>query len=183
MKQIICIGGDLAAGKSTLSNILAKRLGIPCINKDTVKEILGDSFGFSNRQENLRLSQVTFSLMFYTARKFCEAGASVILESNFRQRELDALERLANEFGYTLKCIVVEAEINELFRRYQNRIENENRHPVHKSVPYNTVEDFKVTIDEWRGITYRGMVLRADNTDFSLNEGTELQKIIDFINT
>ncbi len=181
MKQLILIGGDLAAGKSTLSNIIAKEIGVPCCNKDTIKEILGDSFGFTNREENLRLSRTTFSLMYYFARKTCEAGGNLILESNFRQRELDTLQKLAKQFGYAIKGIVLQADIDELYRRFQNRIENENRHAVHKAVPYNTVADFKVTIDEWREITYPGMVLTVDNTDFSAVEGSKFEEIITFL--
>ena len=40
MKKIILLFGDLATGKSTLSNILANRYHCLLINKDNIKEIL-----------------------------------------------------------------------------------------------------------------------------------------------
>lgn len=181
MKRIICVGGDLAAGKSTLTERLTKELGILCINKDTVKEILGDSFGFANREENLHLSRVTFSLMYYIARKCVEAGVSVILESNFRQKELDILTRLAENNGYEMRSLVVRADIEELYRRYNNRIENEGRHPVHTAVPYPTIESFAEMINEWREINYPAPVHIVDSTDFERLYNESLAEILEFL--
>jgi predicted kinase len=65
MKQLIIITGDLAAMKSTLSKKIGNDLNIVCLNKDDIKEILGDSIGYQNREENLKLSYATFELMFY----------------------------------------------------------------------------------------------------------------------
>ena len=57
MKKLLLITGDLATGKSTFSNVLAKRYQITVFQKDSIKEVLGDHIGFTNREENLKLSQ------------------------------------------------------------------------------------------------------------------------------
>ena len=44
--------GDLAMGKSTFANILSKRYDTNVFFKDSIKEVLGDTIGFSNREEN-----------------------------------------------------------------------------------------------------------------------------------
>ena len=91
MRKLILIVGELAAGKSTLANHLAARYGIPAFTKDRIKELLCDGIGFQNREENLKLSFVTFDLLFHVFECFAAVGAPLILESNFRQNELDRL--------------------------------------------------------------------------------------------
>ena len=63
MKKLLLITGDIAAGKSTFSKILAERYRVAVFQKDTVKEILGDSIGFRDREENKRLSNAAVETM------------------------------------------------------------------------------------------------------------------------
>lgn len=55
MKKLLLIMGDLATGKTTFANIFSKRYDTNVFSKDSVKELLGDTIGFSNREENLKL--------------------------------------------------------------------------------------------------------------------------------
>ena len=52
MKKLLLITGDLATGKSTYAKILSKRYDTNVFFKDSIKEVLGDTIGFSNREEN-----------------------------------------------------------------------------------------------------------------------------------
>ena len=56
MKKLLLITGDLAAGKSRFASILSKRYGVAVMYKDKIKEVLGDTIGFKDREENKRLS-------------------------------------------------------------------------------------------------------------------------------
>ena len=56
MKKLLLITGDLATGKSTFANILSKRYDTNVFFKDSIKEVLGDTIGFANREENKKLS-------------------------------------------------------------------------------------------------------------------------------
>ena len=60
MKKLILIGGVLAGGKSTFSHLVGERFGISVVNKDRLKEILGDNIHTSNREENKKLSVIAF---------------------------------------------------------------------------------------------------------------------------
>ena len=60
MRKIILIGGDLASGKSTYAKFLSKKFNITVISKDLLKEVLGDNIPTSNREENLKLSFISF---------------------------------------------------------------------------------------------------------------------------
>ena len=63
MRKLLLIMGDLATGKSTFARILSKRYDTCVFYKDSFKETLGDTIGFSNREENLRLSVASAALM------------------------------------------------------------------------------------------------------------------------
>ena len=81
MKKLILMGGDLASGKSTFANMLGEELGILVINKDNLKEILGDTIKVTTREENKKLSVISFDLMCYLLKK--NQKDTIILESNF----------------------------------------------------------------------------------------------------
>ena len=81
MKKLILIGGVLAGGKSTFSHLVGERFGISVVNKDRLKEILGDNINTANREENKKLSVISFELMLYLIEG---EGSALILESNFK---------------------------------------------------------------------------------------------------
>jgi hypothetical protein len=70
MRKLLLIMGDLATGKSTFANILSKRYDTNVFFKDSIKEVLGDKIGFSNREENKRLSNASMELMFFIFSEF-----------------------------------------------------------------------------------------------------------------
>ena len=47
----ILVTGIPAAGKSTMAETLSKRLKLPVISKDTIKELLFDNVGFQSREQ------------------------------------------------------------------------------------------------------------------------------------
>lgn len=180
MKKLIIIGGDLAAGKSTFSKRLTDELEIVSINKDTIKEILGDNFGFSNREENLKLSKCSFDLMLHMANIIMDSNNSFILESNFRQHELDKLVILAKEYKYEILSLVLEGDLHILHERFNKRI-NGDRHIVHKSQDLSKYEDFYNLSMNMRNVVFPGKVMKIDVTDFNtLYSNETILKIKDF---
>lgn len=174
MKKLIIITGDLASGKSTFSHILAERFGIEVYNKDTIKEVLGDTIGFTNREENLKLSHATVGLMIHIFRTYAQCGHDVILEANFHTGEMNKLMEIAGEFGYRVLTVNLYADEHVLFERFRNRIENENRHPVHKSVGLDTFEDFCRYIETSRREVIPGERIDVDAMDFGYQKDEEL---------
>ncbi len=91
--KIVIVAGDLASGKTTYSEILAKNFGIARFNKDNIKEILGEQIGFHNREENGKLSSATFRLMCHMITRFAEVHQNIILEANFHNEELEVIAK------------------------------------------------------------------------------------------
>lgn len=163
MKKLILIGGVLAGGKSTFSHIIGERFGISVVNKDRLKEILGDNITTANREENKKLSVIAFELMSYLSEG---EGSALILESNFKDYELKALKEKCDASGCDVLSIFLDGDDATLHSRFIKRL-GENRHPVHKSQDFSRIEDFTDTLNELRSAEYFGEILRVDCTDFS----------------
>lgn len=141
MGKLLLITGDLAAGKSTFARVLSNRYQIPVFCKDDVKETLGDTVGFSNREENLKLSVASAALMRLIFTEFSRLHRDLILESNFRQNELDLLYQMAGERGYDVMTVEIRGDLRVLHQRFLHRLYHEQRHPVHACGGF---EDFDV---------------------------------------
>ena len=79
----ILVTGIPAAGKSTMSEAMSKKLKLPVISKDTIKELLFDHIGFQSREEKVNLGIASMEIMYYVAGQLMKAGQSFILENNF----------------------------------------------------------------------------------------------------
>jgi predicted kinase len=179
MKKLLLITGDIATGKSTFANILSQRYHANVFFKDSMKEVLGDTIGFSNREENKKLSTATMELMLFIFSEFAKLEKELILESNFHRGELERLHRIAQNNGYNVLTIALFGDVEVLHTRYLNRMENENRHPVHLSTTIDRFDDFKKCSDYLTSIEIPGEVIRINATDFSYQSSEEILSQID----
>ena len=167
MKKLILITGDLATGKSAFSAILSDRYKCSVFNKDTLKEVLSDTIGFTNREENLKLSAAAIELMLHIFREFTKFDKDLILEANFHGAELEHFHEAARTAGYKVLVLALHGDMQILHRRYINRIENENRHPVHLSTTLHIFEDFKNYLEAARKEKLTGSIIEISADDFS----------------
>lgn len=182
MKKLLLIMGDLATGKSTFAEQLSVRYDTNLFTKDSIKEILGDTIGFSNRAENLKLSQATGELMCFLFARFAKLKKDLILESNFRLAELEKLHCVAAEYDYQVLTLVLRADVQVLHRRYLNRMHHENRHPVHLCTQFNTLEGFQSYLESIRSAQIPGEVVSVNADDFSYQtDGPLLQTLDEFM--
>lgn len=179
MKKLLLITGDLATGKSTFSDILSKRYDTVVFMKDTIKEVLGDTIGFANREENLKLSKATMELMIFAFAEFTKLDKDLILEANFHKVDLERLREIATAHNYEVMVLVLRGDVNILHKRYLNRIHNENRHPVHLSTTFDVFEDFKKYVETSRNEEITGNILEIDANDFSYQKDETLLAEID----
>ncbi len=179
MEKLILIGGVLAGGKSTFSHLVGERFGVSVVNKDRLKEILGDNIHTSNREENKKLSVISFELMLYLIEG---EGDSLILESNFKDYELQILSEKCSEIGCKVLSIILDGDDDVLHSRFIKRL-LENRHPVHKSQDFTELSAFVDTLNELRSATYPGKIINVNCSDFSYQNDEKLYiEIEDFLN-
>lgn len=179
MKKLLILTGDLATGKTTFMNRLSNRYGVHAFCKDSLKEVLGDTVGFHTREENKRLSVAAVELMSAVFAEFAHRGDDLILEANYRSAELEKLHGIAAENGYSVLTLIFRADCEILFKRFINRIENENRHPVHQSAGLTDLEKFRDYIESLRAEAVPGDVLSVNADDFSYNNDSVLLASID----
>lgn len=179
MKKLLLIMGDLATGKSTFANLLSKRYDTVLFCKDPIKETLGDTFGYSNRAENLKLSQATAELLCLIFREFAEINKDLILESNFRIGELEKLHQIAAENDYQVLTLVLRGDVEVLHKRYLNRMHYENRPAVHLCAEYNTIEGFGAYLESLRTPNVPGSAIYIDANDFAYQADASILRSID----
>ena len=179
MNKLLLIMGDLATGKSTFANLLSQRYDTPLFVKDSIKEILGDTIGFSNREENLKLSQATGKLMSFIFTRFAEQKQDLILESNFRIGELEKLHKIAADNAYQVLTLVLRGDVEILHKRYLNRMHHENRPAVHLCAEFNTIDGFGAYLESLRTPTVPGSVIWINANDFSYQTDVEILNNLD----
>jgi predicted kinase len=163
--KIILVGGYCVTGKSTFSRKLSKFLKIPCFNKDTLKETLGNGFGSENNIVYQKGSFTTFKLMLYIAERFLQTGKMCILESNFKNDESEQIKVLLNEYNAECLTFVLRADSNIVFERYIERDKVEKRHWVHRTM--TRIKDFNNDdLQSWYGDIGIGQIMNINVSSF-----------------
>ncbi|WP_163510385.1 AAA family ATPase [Fodinicola acaciae] len=126
MRLVLLVSGPPAAGKTTLARALAKRLDLPLISKDDLKETIFDAMGgpAGDLAWSRRIGAAAMEVLWLVAAQCPE----VILEANFRPGsaiEQEHLRRLDARF-VEVRCRCSDAEI---IRRYAERART--AHPAH----------------------------------------------------
>jgi len=176
MKQTVIVTGHLAALKTTVSKRLAADLNAVCLNKDDLKEVLGDTIGFANREENLKLSAATFSLMRKLMPDILKADDLVVLESNFRRAEYEAVRRDAADAGIRVLTIFMTGDPDVLYARYLAR--QESRHSVHKSTGTIPPEMFTAILTPFDSALYGEDAVLVDATYFTETDYRDLLDLV-----
>jgi predicted kinase len=126
---LLVVTGMPSSGKTTVAEGLARRLRLPLIAKDEIKESLYESLGVRDVDSSARLGGAAYALIFALARRSLDSGASVIVEANFfRDQELK-FARLPNHRLVQLHC---EAPLVVLLERYANRSRHSGHHDGEK---------------------------------------------------
>ena len=72
----VVVSGAPGAGKTSVAEPLARELGLPLFEKDTIKEALGDVLGANDLAESKRLGAATMEVLFASAG--CQSRARLV---------------------------------------------------------------------------------------------------------
>lgn len=86
-KRYVVVSGPPASGKSTLAPVLAERLGLPLVAKDTIKDALMRRLPVVDVEASRRLGSAAVAVMVAVA---AESPIGAVLESNFFRSKADA---------------------------------------------------------------------------------------------
>ena len=129
---LIVVTGPPATGKTTVGEELARRLRVPFISKDLLKETLYDVFGYGDELEE-KLDRAALALVFTVVETQLEAGVSVVAESNFdADTDTAPFRRIVREHEVRLVQIHCRASTDAVLRAFAERAESGRRHPGHQ---------------------------------------------------
>lgn len=133
--EIIVVSGLPGAGKSTVAAWLSRRLLLPLLAKDNVKESLFDTLQVGDATWSKQLSAASYAVLFAMADELVRARASCILEGNFRwQQTREAFARLAEHA--TFRQVWCHASTDLLIARLRKRAADPARHPGHRDAEF-----------------------------------------------
>lgn len=165
MSKIIIVTGFLSTLKTTISKRLAKDLNMNSTHKDDLKEILSDVIGFTNREENLKLSKAAFELIHHDMIKHIIQDKDLIIESNFKSNELqvilDTISKKDTE-GIIIYCF---GQIDVLYKRYLDR--QKSRHPAHLSAGTMSKSVFQASSETNFIPVQANNIIKVDTTYFN----------------
>ncbi len=181
----ILVTGIPAAGKSTMAEVMSKKLKLPVISKDTIKELLFDNVGFQSRAEKVKLGIASMEIMYYVADQLMKAGQPFILENNFEYSSEHGMKTLLEKYQYSALTITLTGDYKVIYQRFLERENSPDRHrghvvndcyPERKENNQETLKPKTITYENFvRGIEKRGFdafcadgrQIKVDTTDFS----------------
>jgi predicted kinase len=121
---LVAVTGMPSSGKTSVAEGLARRLRLPLVAKDEIKESLYESLGAGDADASGRVGFAAYALIFALAQSMLDSGVSVIVEANFfRDQKVDFAALPAHRF-VQIHC---HAPLAVLTERYASR----SRHPGH----------------------------------------------------
>lgn len=180
---LVVVSGPSCTGKTTLAKKLSEKFQLPLITKDSIKEIIFDNLGWSDREWSRKVGGTSNKLLVYFLDSMLTSKRPLIIESNFKP-EFDTkpiLEKVA-KYGYFPIQIMCQCDGQVLFERFKKRSESGERHPGH--CDQKNYDEFKETLLKGKiePMDIGGEVIIFDSTDFdNLDFETVIDKIIDLI--
>ena len=130
--MMILITGLPCTGKTYIAKKLSDNLNIPLFMKDTIKEIIFDTIGYSDREYSKKVSETARLLLFKYADEMLSKNIDFILESNFKAiNDNEIFQNLYNKYNPKIVQILCFSDGDVLFERFKDRSMNGNRHPGH----------------------------------------------------
>ena len=128
---LILIAGLPGTGKTSFAKYLSRKLGIPMVSKDIIKEHLFDTIGFKNRAEKVTLGIAAADLMYHVAELHLEIGLPIILENNFESASKPGLLKLIAHYNCKTVMVKFHTEPGVLGKRFLERDKSPERHRGH----------------------------------------------------
>lgn len=127
----ILVTGIPAAGKSTIAEVISKKLKLPVISKDIIKELLFDNVGFHSRAEKVNLGIASMEIMYYAAGQLMKTGQPFILENNFEYSSKYGIKNLIEKYQYSALTITLTGDYKVIYQRFLERENSPDRHRGH----------------------------------------------------
>jgi predicted kinase len=145
---------------------LAKRLKVPFVSKDTLKERLYEAFGSGEELEQ-RIDEAALAILFSVVESQLAEGVSVAAESNFdAESDTEPFRRLAAEHDVEIVQIHIDGDTEALVAKFVRRAQSGKRHPGHRDGAGDADElRAKLEAGHWAPLKLPGTLVEADMHD------------------
>lgn len=176
---LILASGPPAAGKTTISRLLADEFGLPLIAKDAIKERLFDTLGTGDRVWSQQLGRASVALLWDAIEAHLRVGCPALAESAFyAEPDTERLAALRRQYTFTSLQIHCTAPAGLLWERFDRRNRSGDRHPGH--VLETAQADFLDALQRgvWRPLRLDGLTLTLDTTDWATLDWTSVRAAV-----
>jgi predicted kinase len=154
---LVIVTGPPGAGKTSIAEPLAAKLGLPLLAKDNLKETLHDVLGGEGREWSQRLGVATFEVIFRVLDTLLAAGCSVVAEGNFSRPE---------PFRALPPARIVQIHVTAPPALIQERFRTRNRaHPVHYDLQVIEEVPKRMAAGEWDPLDLGGTLIGVDGSE------------------
>ncbi|WP_190125474.1 AAA family ATPase [Streptomyces inusitatus] len=167
MPVAVIVSGPPGTGKTALATKLAKLLTLPLYSRDTIKESLFGTLGWSDRQRSKQLGAASATVLFNLLEAALKAGSDCLAESNFRPTHATAdFLHLIDRTGCAVVQVRCVADGPVLLERFTARSSSAERHPGH--CDDQNADEFRdeLLAGSYEPLDLPGPVLTVDTTDF-----------------
>jgi predicted kinase len=162
---ILVVTGPPASGKSFIAGELSRRLALPLIAKDGIKEVLYDSLGVGDRAWSRRLGGATYALMLDMLGRQLEVGRPCVVEGTFATDIANVrFAELGQRWPFVALQIFCLAPHAVLVARYAQRAPA--RHPGHVDAAIVDGLADQLGSGVWEPLELPGRLMKLDTRDF-----------------
>lgn len=171
MGTVYIFRGKAATGKTTLSNMLAKKLSIPVFRKDDIVDALKSSKNIDKGSIN---NEVCYNILYRILQTNLDLNSNFILDIALgdRNNAKAFFERLDFKDNIVLKFFIDCSDENEWKRRHLKRLEN--------PLPHQSFKSFEHVVDHYKNADVNPFEDEyiIDNADALEKSFEEISKII-----
>lgn len=166
---LIIVHGLPGTGKTTVSSEVSNRLHIPVFAKDTLKEAMFDTVGYSDKAWSAKVSHASHRIMDIIIEQELGCGHSLMIEGNFKP-DIDSMrfQKLCKKYSAGCLQLLCWAEGEGLYERFQEREISPDRHPahVHPDYPRSLVKEL-LAPGKAKPLSHVDNTIEVDTSDFS----------------
>jgi hypothetical protein len=180
---LIIVSGPSCSGKTTLAQKISAKFNLPLVTKDSLKELIFDHLGWSDREWSKKVGAASYHLLHYFMETQLAVGNSLMIESNFKAEfETPIIKDLVTKYNYFPIQVMCQCDGQILFDRFKQRSESGDRHPGHND--QTNYDEFKDMLLQGKlePLDIGGEIITFDTTDFNkLDYASVFTKIQQFL--